>query len=122
MTYIHYEQLKVYQLAYKLAKDIHQISLDLPKIEQFGGLADQMRRASRGICANLAEGLSKNSTPKEEYRFLGIAMGSCEEMRVWVSFGKDFGYWTSSQSDEWLMEYNQVSKMLFALMEKRKAS
>ena len=122
MVYMHYEQLNVYKLAYRLAKEVHTASLTLPKIEQFGGLADQMRRASRGICANMAEGLSKNSSDREEYRFLSMASGSCEEMRVWAQMGHDFGYWELAQAESWRYEYDQVSKMLFALMEKRKAA
>lgn len=122
MVYMHYEQLEVYKLAYRLAREMHKTSLELPKIEQFGGLADQMRRASRGICANIAEGLSKMSTETEQCRFLGIALGSCEEMRVWLNFGADFDYWTPAQAETWRGEYDKVAKMLFALMQKRRGS
>lgn len=35
-----YEDLEVFKLAYRLAVKLHQVSLEFPKIEQFGGLAD----------------------------------------------------------------------------------
>jgi four helix bundle protein len=122
MAFVHYEDLKVYRMAYALVKEIHLASLELPKTEQFGGLADQMRRASRSICANMAEGLSKVTSPAEERRFLSIARGSCEEMRVWCQMGHDFGYWSSDTALRWRGEYSQISKMLYALMDKREAA
>lgn len=122
MSFVHYQDLHVYKLAYRLVLDIHQQSLTFPKIEQFNGLADQMRRASRSICANLAEGLSKVSSTHEERRFLSIARGSCEEMRVWLNMSADFGYTQPEQAAAWREDYHQISKMLYALMEKRKAA
>ena len=119
MAFVHYEDLRVYQSAYRLVKEMHIACRELPKFEQFNGLADQMRRASRSICANMAEGLSKVSSPTEERRFLSMARGSCEEMRVWCKMGADFDYWTTEQAEVWRGEYNQISKMIYALMEKR---
>ena len=49
------EDLDVFQRAYRLSLEVHRASLDFPRIEQFV-LADQVRRASKSICANLAEG------------------------------------------------------------------
>ena len=122
MSFIHYEDLDVYKLAYKLTLDIHKASLELPKIEQFGGLADQMRRASRSICANMAEGFGKYSSLNEERRFLSISRGSCDEMRFWIKLGADLGYWDAAKADAWRSSYTQISKMLYSLMEKRKAA
>jgi four helix bundle protein len=123
MVFVHYEELKVYKRAYALVVEVHVACRELPKHEQNGsGLAGQMRRASRSICANMAEGLSKVSTAQEEKRFLSMARGSCEEMRVWARMGYDFEYWNREQADRWRQEYEEVSKIIFALMEKRKAA
>lgn len=122
MSFVHYEDLDVYKLAYRLTLEIHQASLGLPKIEQFGGLADQMRRTSRSVCANMAEGSSKYSSLNEEKRFLSISRGSCDEMRFWAKLGADLGYWDATQADTWRGSYTQISKMLYSLMEKRKAA
>lgn len=54
-----FEDLEVFKRAYKVSLEIHSLSLNFPKHEQFAGLADQMRRASKGICANIAEGYGK---------------------------------------------------------------
>ena len=52
------EDLEVFRRAYRLSLELHRISLELPRIEQFA-LADQLRRASKSICANLTEGPSR---------------------------------------------------------------
>ena len=52
------EDLEVFRRAYRLSLEIHKSSLALPRIEQFA-LADQLRRSSKSICANLAEGFAK---------------------------------------------------------------
>ena len=46
---------------------VHRASLDFPAIEQ-RALADQVRRASKSICANLAEGFGKQAASPAEFR------------------------------------------------------
>ncbi len=75
--------LEVFRKAYAISLEIHELSLNFPKHEQYGGLADQMRRASKGICGNLAEGFGKQSISKVEFkRFIAMAIGSADEMQV----------------------------------------
>jgi len=45
-----FEDLEVFRRAYALSLAVHRASLDFPRIEQFA-LADQIRRASKSICA-----------------------------------------------------------------------
>ena len=73
-----FEDLGVFQRAYKLSLEIHKMSLTMPQIEQ-QALADQVRRASKSICANLAEGFGKQSQSKAEFRrFILMAIGSAD--------------------------------------------
>ena len=61
-------------------------SLAFPRIEQFA-LADQLRRASKSICANLVEGFAKQSHSAAEYRrYLMVAIGSSDEMQLWLRY------------------------------------
>jgi four helix bundle protein len=53
------EDLEVFKRAYALSLELHRASLDFPKIEQYGGLADQLRRASKSVCGLLAEGVGR---------------------------------------------------------------
>lgn len=118
MTFVHFKQLKVYQLAYRTALDIHQLTEKFPKEEKFG-LVDQMRRASRSVCANIAEGLSRKTSVVDELRFLRIALGSCAEMQVWLDFSSDLKYLDEDMCKTRAKAFEEVGNMLYALMRKR---
>jgi four helix bundle protein len=110
-----YEDLDVYQLAFDLAIMVHHLSLGFPKFEQYG-LGDQIRRASRSICANLAEGFARRAASVQEFkRFLSIAFGSAEEVRVWLSFAERLGYGDGDKIQDIKSQYIRVSKMLRSL-------
>ncbi len=110
-----FEDLQVFQRAYAISLDIHRASLTLPKIEQYA-LADQMRRASKSVCANIAEGFGKQRASGAEFRrFLTIAIGSCDEMQVWARYALDLGYVPESTIDAWKREYSELAKMLRGL-------
>ena len=115
MPLIRFEELEVFKRAYRISLDIHRASLAFPKIEQHA-LADQIRRCSKGICANLAEGFAKSSNSKAELRrFLSMAIGSADEMRVWLGYCCDLEYITKSQWQAWRDEYVEIAKMLQGL-------
>jgi four helix bundle protein len=102
-----FEQLEVFQRAYKLSLEVHRASLKFPQVEQFG-LAEQMRRASKSICANVAEGFGRQSQSKVEFqRFLRIAVGSADEMRVWMRYCLDLGYIDDEIWERWRDEYEE---------------
>ena len=87
-----FEDLEVFQRAYRVSLEIHKESLQFPKIEQFA-MADQVRRASKSICANIAEGFAKQRRSSAEYRrYLLMAIGSADEMRVWIRYCLDLDY------------------------------
>ena len=86
-----YEKLEVFKISYIVALHVHKMSLKLPKEIQFD-LADQVRRASRSIPTNIAEGYGKRISQKDFKRFLWIAVGSKDEMIVHLNFLKDLGY------------------------------
>ena len=111
-----FEQLEVFQRAYRLSLKVHELTLGFPKIEQMRGLADQMRRCSKGICANIAEGHGKLIISKAEFRrFLLMAIGSSDEMRVWLRYCLDLNYIEKQPWEYLKTEYSQVSKMLVGL-------
>jgi four helix bundle protein len=65
------EGLKVYQLAYRLAMMVFHDSKSFPKEESFS-LTDQVRRSSRSVVTNLAEGYRKRQYPKVFLKALGF--------------------------------------------------
>ena len=109
-----FEDLEVFRRAYQISLEIHRLSLKLPKIEQFG-LGEQMRRASKSIAANIAEGYAKRRSQPEFNRFIHIAIGSADEMRVWVRYCLDLGYIDVSQWEHFKTEYSEIAKMLNGL-------
>ena len=110
------EDLEVFRRAYALSLDLHRASLDFPKIEQYGGLADQMRRASKSVCAAIVEGQGRQSaSPKEFARYLTMAVGSAEEARLWCRYAADLGYAEAGRCEAWRAEYGHVVRMLQGL-------
>ena len=109
------EELEVFQRAYALSLEVHRGSLDFPRIEQFA-LADQVRRASKSICANLAEGFGKQRQSRVEFhRFLMMAIGSADEMQVWSLYCRDLGYVGIDVAGRWRSEYREIARMLQGL-------
>ncbi len=110
-----FEDLEVFRRAYRISLEVHRHSLEFPAREQ-NGLADQVRRASKGICANIAEGFAKHHWSKPEFRrFVGIAVGSSDEMRVWIRYCLDLGYIDEPTWQRWRDEYQEIAKMLHGL-------
>ena len=109
---VSFEDLEVFRRAYRMSLEIHRASLKLPMIEQ-RVLGDQMRRASKSICANVAEGYGRQKRSKAEFkRFLQMAIGSSDEMRVWVRYALDLGYIDESVWKRWRDEYQIITRML----------
>ena len=117
---ISFEDFNVFERAFQISLHIHKLSLTLPKIEQFA-LADQLRRASKSICANIAEGYGKQKQfPAEFRRFSAMSLGSSDEMRVWLRYCHDLGYIDVKLYTQWRNEYIEISKMLQGLLNKVK--
>ena len=111
-----FERLEVFQRAYRLSLEVHRVSLGFPEIERFA-LADQLRRSSKSICANLAEGFAKQVvSPAEFRRFVGMALGSADEMRLWSRYCLDLGYVDEARWRAWRNEYQEIARMLQGLL------
>ena len=110
-----FEDLEVFQRAYKASLEIHKLSLEFPQREQYG-LGEQIRKASKSICANIAEGFAKQSYSSHEFkRYLLIAIGSSDEMRVWLRYCLDLNYLSEDRWQYLRDEYHEISKMLAGL-------
>ena len=110
-----FEDLEVFQRAYRLSLSIHRASLEFPALEQ-RALADQLRRASKSICANIAEGYAKQAASSAEFkRYLVMALGSADEMRLWLRYSLDLGYVEAARWRCWSEEYREIARMLQGL-------
>ena len=118
MSYVElkgHRDLKVYQLAYKLAMEIFKQSKAFPKEERYS-LTDQIRRSSRSIAANIAEGFRKRQYPKMFVSNLADADGEATETQVWLDFAKDCEYLDPARHKELVKGYEDIGKMLGTMM------
>ena len=83
--------LVVYQKAYALAMEIFRLSKSWPPDEKYS-LTDQVRRSSRGVCANLREAWSKRRYEAHFINKLTDADGENGETATWLDFARDCGY------------------------------
>lgn len=75
-----FQDLEVYQRLYKAMILVHkEIVPKLPKEEKFD-LGDQMKRASKGAPALIAEGFAKRYQVKQWKKYLNDTVGECNEM------------------------------------------
>jgi len=115
------ENLLIYQISYKLMIEIHKITLKFPKIEQYGGIADQLRRSSKSITANIVEGFGKQHFFKGEFqRMLVYSIGSCDETILWIKTSRDLEYMDKITSDRYLNEYQILVKKLSSFVKNMK--
>jgi len=111
-----YEDLQVYQEGYRLAMQIHSITQELPKEERYE-LGQQTRKAAISIPANIAEGYGRKNSAKEFKHFLRNAMGSANEVRVYIGMMKDLGYIEQELWQKLKEEYEVLTKKLYRLID-----
>jgi four helix bundle protein len=88
----------------------------LPK-EELYGLTSQLRRASSSIPSNIAEGCGRNGDA-ELARFLGIALGSVNELDYHLLLARDLGYLQPTSYEHLAAETQGVKRMLAAFIDR----
>jgi four helix bundle protein len=111
-----HRDLKVCQLSYKLAMEIFDLSRNFPR-EELYSLTDQIRRSSRSVAANIAEGFRKRRYPNMLVSKLTDSDGEATETQVWLDFALDCGYMSRENRDRLTAGYEEVGKMLSGMME-----
>ena len=105
-----------FRRAYDLSLVLHRASLEWPKVEQYGGIADQVRRATKSVCALLVEGNGRRPRSETEFgRYLTMAVGSADEAKLWCRYAADLDYVPPAISAAWQEELSQIARMLQAL-------
>ena len=110
-----HKDLKVYQMAYKLAMEIFEESKTFPKEERYA-LVDQIRRSSRGVAANIAEGFRKRRYPNMFVSKLADADGESTETQTWLDFAHDCEYLKKDRHRRLVEGYEEVGRMLGGMM------
>ena len=85
-----FRDLRVYQMARKQNREVFEITQKPPFSKDYS-LANQARRASASVMANIAEGFERGNN-KEFIMFLYIAKGSCGEVGAHLDAAVDQKY------------------------------
>jgi len=103
---------------WRVARELVNVVYDITKGEHFArdfSLADQLRRASVSVMANMAEGFERGSN-REFVRFLFIARGSAAEVRSLFYVALDRGYVDENQFAKCKELSTSCSKLAWGLI------
>ncbi len=107
----HFRDLDVYELALRCAMQIFEISKTFP-IEEKYSMTDQIRRASRSVCSNLAEAWRKRKYKAVFINKLTDSMQEASETQCWLEFAFKCNYIGINVFEEMDKEYEKIIAML----------
>jgi four helix bundle protein len=114
MPYGSFEDLEVWKEARSLKKGIIELVKTFPGEEKFR-LTDQIKRSSRLVGTQIAEGHGRRTKP-DELRFSVISRGSLSETLNHFIDAYDEGYITDEQLTEYRTQIEKIEKLLNGYM------
>jgi four helix bundle protein len=111
-----HRDLKVYQFAYSLAMHIFKESKTFPQEERYS-LTSQIRRSSRSVAPNIAEGFRKRQYPSMFVSKLADSDAEATETQVWLDFARDCGYLSTERHKELVARYEEIGMMVHSMIE-----
>ncbi len=106
-----HRDLEVYKLAFNCAMEIFQISKSFPAEERYS-LTDQIRRASRSVCSNLAEAWRKRRYRAVFINKLTDSQQEASETQTWLDFCIACRYINQHTFERLDQEYEKILGML----------
>src|SRR6266481_4047987 len=110
-----YKELRVYKLAYDSAMEIFRLSRSWPLEEKFS-LIDQIRRSSRSVCANIAEGWRKRRYEAAFVSKLSDSDTEAAETEVHLEFAVKCGYLAADLQQKLQDHYDHICRQLTNMM------
>ncbi len=107
----HFRDLEVYELAFKDAMRIFEITKTFPSEEKYS-MTDQIRRASRSVCSNLAEAWRKRKYKAVFVNKLTDSMQEASETQCWLEFALKCNYIEINVFEVLDNEYEKIIAML----------
>jgi four helix bundle protein len=108
-----FKELKVWQEAMLLAKEIYTITKFFPVEEKYG-LTSQINRSTISIPSNIAEGAGRSSNI-DFNQFLNVALGSAFELETQLLLSNEFNFITKEQTQLLTEKVCKVQKMINGL-------
>ena len=99
--------LEVYQKAFDAAMRIFDLSKSFPKDERYS-LTDQIRRASRSVCANMAEGWRKRRYEASFISKMNDSESEAAETQVWIQFAAECEYLPKEAGRDLYATYDEI--------------
>lgn len=114
-----YKDLEIYQIAHKMAVDIHKMTLRLPRFEMYEE-GSQVRKSSKAIPSCIVEGFGRRRYKHDFVRSLVFAQGSNDETKEHLSLLFETGSLEDQeQYNKFISEYEnlgrKIHKMIIAL-------
>jgi len=107
----HFRELIVYRRAFEAAMKIYNITKTFP-IEERYSLVDQIRRSSRSVCSNIAEGWRKRRYELVFKNKITDSMQEASETQCWLEFSLACNYISTETFSELDKEYEEIIAML----------
>ena len=108
-----YEGTAIYQLAKRLAVEIHRMTLEeLPKFEMYEE-GSQIRRSAKSIVANFVEGYGMKRYRGDLVRYLTYSLSSCDETKAHLEILHESGSLAPHRFDYFYKEYRRLGAMLY---------
>ena len=111
-----FEELRVYQEACSLDYEIFTVTKSFPKEEMYS-LTDQVRRSSRSIGGNIAEGWAKRRYPAHFVSKLTDADGELQETQHWIGRARTYGYLSVDRHEDLLARCKSIGRKLGKMMQ-----
>ena len=113
-----YKDLIVWQKAVELVEAVYKLTSKFPSEEKFA-IISQLRRAAVSVPSNIAEGYGRRSN-KEYLQFFSIAYGSALELETQLIISKKLKFALEQNFKESDILLEEVKKMLYTMIFKRK--
>lgn len=110
MTIKRFEDIRAWQEARNLTKQIYATAKASTGLRRDRRLRDQLQAATVSVMSNIAEGFSRR-TAKEFIQFLFVAKGSAAEVQSLLYVAIDQDYISEGQFTDLYGKSNEVAKM-----------
>lgn len=112
---VNHRDLDVYVRAFESAMAIFRLSKKFPREEMYS-LTDQIRRSSRSVCSNIAEGWRRRRYEMAFIDKLSVAEGEAAETQVWLEFAVECEYIQADEARELYKTYNEIIAILVTMI------
>ena len=110
-----YKDLEIYKLSYNYAIEVHKSAMTLPNYELYEQ-GSQIRRSSKSIKDNIAEGYGRRRYKAEFIRFLIFSHASCDETISQLNMISDI-HFIDNPLNDLSAKYMELSKKIYKFIQ-----